>query len=101
MKLSKLVLGALTVALAASLLAGCGSSDQQKAQEKSKAPLKVATNATFVPFEFKSEESGDYAGYEMDLVRAVGKQLGREIQIQDMTFNGLIPLLQSKDVDIA
>ena len=84
------------------VITGCG---QQKSAEKTSnqdnAPLKVATNATFVPFEFKSEENGDFAGYEMDLIRAVGKKLNRDVQIQDMAFNGLIPALQSGELDVA
>lgn len=92
----------LSAVLAVIVITGCG---QQKSAEKTSnqdnAPLKVATNATFVPFEFKSEENGDFAGYEMDLIRAVGKKLNRDVQIQDMAFNGLIPALQSGELDVA
>jgi polar amino acid transport system substrate-binding protein len=104
MKLKSLICTALAVIVSAGMLAGCGSTQDQskaKAADTAKKPLRVATNATFVPFEFKDEKTGDYAGYEMDLVRAVAKTMGREVQMQDMAFNGLIPLLQSGDVDMA
>ena len=99
MKFKGVLTGALSLVIIAGLMAGCGT--QQKAAETTKAPLKIASNATFVPFEFKSEETGDYTGYEIELIRAVGKNMGREVQIQDVAFNGLIPLLQSGEIDAA
>ena len=57
MDTKKLGAALLTGVLAASMLAGCGS-DKKDAANDAKKPLRVATNATFVPFEFKdSDES--------------------------------------------
>ena len=63
MSRKKKIIYLLSAVLTIIVITGCG---QQKSVEKTldqtNAPLKVATNATFVPFEFKSEENGDFAG---------------------------------------
>ena len=90
---------AAAAVLALGLASGCGSA--QKADSASgKAPLKVATNATYVPFEFKSKDGKDYTGYEIDVVRAVAKELGRDVEFKNIAFDGLIPSLQSHEVDM-
>lgn len=48
MDTKKLGAALLTGVLAASMLAGCGS-DKKDAANDTKKPLRVATNATFVP----------------------------------------------------
>lgn len=86
------VLGMLVLALG---LAGCG---QQAEQAK---VLRVASETTFAPFEFQDEKTKDYVGFDMDLIRAIGKQMGYEVKIQSMNFDGLIPALESGNIDAA
>lgn len=100
MKFTKYVVTALAGMMAASMIAGCGGQDKAAAEKKE--PLRVATNATFVPFEFKDDANPeDYKGFEMDLIKAVGKELGREVQINNLPFSGIIPVIQQGDMDIA
>lgn len=95
-KILVLMLGIL--ALAAMLVAGCGGGEK-KAEE---APvLRVGTEATFAPFEFQKEGSKDYDGFDMDLARAIGKQLGRKVEIVNMGFDALIPALNAGNIDLA
>ena len=47
MKFTKYVVTALAGMMAASMIAGCGGQDKAAAEKKE--PLRVATNATFVP----------------------------------------------------
>ena len=62
MKITKYVVAALAAMMAASLIAGCGG-DKNTAEKKE--PLRIATNATFVPFEFKDNDNPeDYKGFE-------------------------------------
>lgn len=97
MKLLKKGLLLAAAAILAVGIAGCGG-------EKEKAPagnvLKVATNATYVPFEFKDKDGKDYTGYEIEVVRAVAKEMGKEIEWKNIAFDGLIPALQSHEVDM-
>lgn len=103
MKFTKAMVCALAGVMAATVIAGCGG-DQQQAQKKdeSKKPIRIATNATFVPFEFKdSDSSSEYKGFEMDLFRAVAKEMGRDIEYNNIPFSGIIPIIQQGDMDIA
>lgn len=59
--------------------------------------LVIATDADFVPFEFK--EGDKYVGFDIDLWDAVAKEAGLAYTIQPMDFNGIIPGLVSKNLD--
>ncbi|EGO64928.1 basic amino acid ABC transporter substrate-binding protein [Acetonema longum] len=87
------------ILMAALVLAGCGG--QKSTENQAKKPvLKVGTEPSFAPFEFQDETSKDYTGFDMDLIRAIGKELGSEVQIQSMGFDALIPALASGNIDI-
>lgn len=92
---------AAAAVMAAGIMTGCGGEKPAASSAASGKPvLKVATNATYVPFEFKSEDGKDYTGYEIDVVRAVSKEMGRDVEFKNIAFDGLIPALQSHDVDM-
>ncbi|CCM76825.1 glutamine ABC transporter substrate-binding protein GlnH [Rhizobium mesoamericanum] len=60
--------------------------------------LVVATDTAFVPFEFK--QGDQYVGFDIDLWDAVAKDIGVSYSLQPMDFNGIIPALQTKQVDV-
>ncbi len=60
--------------------------------------LVVATDTAFVPFEFKQGDK--YVGFDIDLWDAVAKDIGVTYTLQPMDFNGIIPALQTKQVDV-
>ena len=62
-------------------------------------PLRVATDATFPPMEFV--ENGKRTGFDVELVEAIGKTLGRKVEWIDIDFKGLVPGLISKRFDMA
>lgn len=62
------------------------------------ADLIVATDTAFVPFEFKQGDK--YVGFDIDLWDAVAKDIGVTYKLQPMDFNGIIPALQTKQVDV-
>ena len=43
--------------------------------------IKVATEPTFPPFEFVDTKTGEISGFEMELVRAIGKEMGAKIDV--------------------
>ncbi len=96
MKLKKLAL-VLTGALVSLSLLGCGAGGDQ-AKQASK--LRVGASIDFAPFEFQDEGQKDYQGFDMDLIRAVAKEMGSEAEIQNIGFDGLIPALQAKNIDV-
>ncbi|NGR09249.1 glutamine ABC transporter substrate-binding protein GlnH [bacterium SGD-2] len=61
--------------------------------------LLVATDTAFVPFEFKQD--GEYTGFDIDLWDAIAKQAGLTYQLRPMDFNGIIPGLQTRNLDVA
>lgn len=61
--------------------------------------LRVGTDATFPPMEFT--ENGKRTGFDIDLVEAIGKKLGRQVEWVDIDFKGLIPGLVSHRFDMA
>jgi polar amino acid transport system substrate-binding protein len=61
--------------------------------------LKVGTDATFPPMEFS--ENGKRTGFDIDLVDAMAKAMGKQVEWVDIDFKGLIPGLISKRFDMA
>ena len=61
--------------------------------------LRVATDATFPPFEYS--ENGKRTGFDIDLIEAIAKELGRKVEWTDIDFKGLIPGLVAKRFDVA
>ncbi|MEW9837253.1 glutamine ABC transporter substrate-binding protein GlnH [Mesorhizobium marinum] len=69
------------------------------AQPSRAEDLIVATDTAFVPFEFK--EGDKYVGFDIDMWDAIAKEIGVTYTLQPMDFNGIIPALQTKQVDVA
>lgn len=85
------------------MVAGCGGGDKKPADKAAEAPkvLRVGTEPTFAPFEFQKEGSKDFDGFDMDLIRAIGKQLNMKVEIQNMGFDALIPAINAGNIDAA
>lgn len=62
--------------------------------------LTVATDTNFPPFEFKDPATGKHTGFDVELWDAIAKQLGLDYDLQPMDFNGIIPGLQSGQLDV-
>lgn len=62
--------------------------------------LRVATNPTFAPFEFVNSQTKEITGFEMNLIRAMGKKAGYDVVIQSIDFDGIIPAVMSGNVDV-
>jgi len=60
--------------------------------------LVVATDTAFVPFEYK--ENGKYVGFDIDMWHAIATDLGLDYKLQPMDFGGIIPGLQTGQVDV-
>lgn len=61
--------------------------------------LIVATDTAFVPFEFK--EGDTYVGFDIDMWDAIATELGVTYELRPMDFAGIIPALQTGQVDVA
>jgi polar amino acid transport system substrate-binding protein len=81
---------AITIFLAV-VLAACAP--------KSHPQLIVGMELSYPPFE-TTDPQGQPSGVSVDLARDLGKFLGREVQIQNVSFDGLIPSLQTRKIDL-
>jgi len=61
--------------------------------------LRVGTDATFPPMEFV--DNGKRTGFDIELMEAIAKNMGKQIEWIDIDFKGLIPGLISKRFDMA
>lgn len=61
--------------------------------------LTVATDTAFVPFEFKQADK--YVGFDIDLWDAIAKLIDIQYTLKPMDFSGIIPALQTHNVDLA
>ncbi|MTV49640.1 transporter substrate-binding domain-containing protein [Heliobacillus mobilis] len=80
-------------------VAGCGSQPTQSAKEPSKNVLRVASDAAYAPFEWKNDK-GEIVGFDIDLIKEVGKEINADIEIVDTPFDGIISSLANKNVDM-
>ena len=60
--------------------------------------LVVAHDTNFKPFEFKGDD-GEYTGFDIELWKAIADKLGLDYKMQPMDFNGIIPGLQTAQID--
>lgn len=63
--------------------------------------LRVVTDPSFVPFEMMDEETGEMIGFDMEIIAEVAERAGFDYELNTMDFNGIIPALQTGNVDIA
>lgn len=81
------------------LVTGCGGS-KDAANKGDGKTLKIGCNADFAPFEFQDVSGKEYVGFDMDIIRAVAKEMGYKAEIQNINFDGLIPALEAGNIDV-
>lgn len=97
------------IAVVMLVLVGCssqqGSNDSGNKQtstiEKvlSKKKLVIGTAPGYLPFEMKDKQ-GNFIGYDIDLGLAIGEALSVPVEFKQYEFSGLIPALQTGDIDM-
>ncbi len=93
----------LTMTLAAVMTAAIGmSAFAAEVQTISEGKLKVATSPDFAPYEFYYVEDGtpQLAGFDVALAQRIADDLGLELEIVPMDFDGILMELQSGNVDL-
>lgn len=88
----------LAVFAVTAVVTGCGQ--QQPAAGSKPKVLRVGSETTYPPFEFQDENSKEFTGFDIELMKAIGKQMGYEVQISGMNFDGLIPALEAGQIDV-
>lgn len=69
---------------------------------RQKGKIVVGTSADYPPYEFHKEIDGkdQIVGIDIDIAEEVAKDLGVELEIKDMDFDGLLVALQANKADI-
>lgn len=81
------------------VLGACGSNSSGSGSSGSNT-IVVGADTTFPPFE--SEKSGKVTGFDIKMIQAIAKAENLKIStIKTMPFDGIIPALQSDQVDVA
>lgn len=62
--------------------------------------IRVGADTAFPPFEFVDEATGEYTGFDMELIRAIGEEMGVEVEIVNTVFDSLIPTLLLGEFDV-
>ncbi|MDJ0522624.1 MAG: transporter substrate-binding domain-containing protein [Planctomycetota bacterium] len=95
-------------ALLLPLLAACGGQGMEatdlwenavirKAAERGK--LVIATEPQFRPFEWKNDKN-ELVGFDVDLARIIGKELGVEVEFLEVAWTSIIPTLVGGKADL-
>ncbi len=61
--------------------------------------VKVAADPSFKPFAFMNTETGKMEGFDIDILQAAAKIAGYQAEIVPIDFAGIIPALQSGNVE--
>lgn len=88
------------------LLAACGTSKKESdtttgSKGEDKKVLIMGTSADYPPFEYIDTTKGEeIIGFDVDLAKSLADKLGYELQIKDIDFSGLIPAIETGQVDL-
>lgn len=63
-------------------------------------PLIVGTDTSYLPFEYLDEATGEYVGFDIDILKAIADEVGFTYELNPMDFSGIIPALQTNNIDV-
>jgi polar amino acid transport system substrate-binding protein len=76
----------MLLALASLVVAGCGDSDDETtASGGGGEALTVGSDIPYPPFE--QGKPGEYTGFDIELMEAIGEKIGRKAEFQDTSFD--------------
>ncbi|MDN7246867.1 transporter substrate-binding domain-containing protein [Planococcus shenhongbingii] len=95
--------------LALTLLAGCGNSVENAAEEEpsewdriqEEGILTVATSGTLFPTSYRAEGTDELTGFEVEVVREVAERLELEVEFTELGFDEMLTSVQTGQVDLA
>ncbi len=81
-------------------LSSCGKEVSVEGTNK-KEKLVLGTSADYAPYEFHKEIDGKdtIVGFDIDIAKAIAEDLGVELEIKDMSFDGLLEALVTGKID--
>ncbi len=102
-KISKKLIVIMMILLMVFTFAACSKTEEVSGLDKIKKAGKIVlgTAADYPPYEFHMEIDGkdQIVGFDIEIAKAVAADLGVELEIVDMKFEGLLPALVTDDID--
>lgn len=98
--MKKRVMSLILLAMTAVTAVGCGKKEEKTdlAKIKDKGEMVVGLDDTFVPMGFK-DESGEIAGFDVELAKEVAKKIGVEVKFQSIDWSMKETELNSGNID--
>ncbi len=96
----------MAVILILGTMSGCsaaiGSTDDAMAKIKENGVLVLGTSADYPPYEFHVEVDGvdTIVGFDIEIAKKIAEEIGVELKIIDMKFEGLLPALTAGKIDL-
>ncbi len=84
-----------TILILTMMLSGCSNSQDTQNEDK----LVVGMELAYPPFETKDDD-GNPTGVSVDIIKAFGEEVGKEVEIVNTAWDGLIPSLQTDKIDL-
>ncbi len=110
MKLSKknllifslFIITLLITAVGCSATAGETQPANKLEEIQASGKLVLGTSADYPPYEFYAEVDGnlEIVGFDIDIAKEIAKDMGVELEIVDMQFDGLLAALVADNIDI-
>ncbi|WP_322630856.1 transporter substrate-binding domain-containing protein [Aedoeadaptatus coxii] len=69
---------------------------------KEKGKLVMATSADYPPYEWHLMKDGkdEIVGFDVEIAKAIAQEIGVELEVKDLDFDGIIPSIASGQADI-
>ena len=92
----------LTVGVLAISLTACSKGGTTVKDITEAGKLVIGTSADFPPYEFHKEIDGEdtIVGFDIAIGQAIAEELGVEVEIKDMDFDGLLAALSAGTIDV-
>lgn len=90
---------ALAALLVAVLMGGCGAKPSGSGA-LSAGVLRVGTEGTYAPFSYHDPSTGQLAGYDVDVARAVGDKLGVKVEFIETPWDSIFAALEAGRFDV-
>lgn len=99
--MKKILVALMILLLATSVVFAQGAAEKASMVDKIKAAgkLVLGTEATYPPYEFLDLDTS-FKGCDIWLAQQIADELGVSLEVIDMSFAGIIPAVQSGQVDI-
>lgn len=87
--------------IVAFVLSACGSPTQNTEEPlKSAGVLRIGTEGVYAPFSYHDPATGQLAGYDVDVARAVGDKIGVNVEFVETPWDSIFAALEANRFDV-